>query len=190
MSNGGFVLHPEQEPKEEPTFESKPEAIPSPTVEQEGLDEVAVAELKALKEMAEKKAEEAPEHFLEEAAEEMEASSAATGTAEPVAVEQPKDEVLKEVEKILEEDLGALVSGMSPDDRAKFEKKGLEVSGQIANMVRAFKLKMSKVVSLIREWLHTIPGVNKYFLEQEAKIKADKIMDLEEAMKTDTQNQV
>jgi len=29
---------------------------------------------------------------------------------------------------------------------------------------------------LIKKWLLLIPGVNKYFLEQEAKIKADEIV--------------
>jgi hypothetical protein len=35
-------------------------------------------------------------------------------------------------------------------------------------------------LKLIREWLLIIPGVNKYFLEQEAKIKTDKIQQLYE----------
>lgn len=189
MTNGGFVLHPEQEPQEEPNFEAKTETTPAPPAEEEGLDEVAIAELKALKEMAsEQKGEQG---FLEQASETRTPEAQAPGaTAEPeIAVEQ-QDETFTRVEKILEEDLEDLVAGMNPEDKEKFEKKGLEVSGQIANMIRALKLKMEKAVSLIRDWLRTIPGVNKYFLEQAAKIKADKMMDLEEELRNDLQNTV
>jgi len=193
MSNSGFAVGPEQEPEEETPFEAKPEVAPASPATQEGFDEVAVAELKALKEMADKQqaTEAGPEHFLEEATKEEEGVQAAPVDAtSPAVVETPKDHVLQEVEKILEEDLDTLVEGMNESDRTKFEAKGLEVSGQIAKMVRSFKLKMGKVVALIREWLHTIPGVNKYFLEQEAKIKADKIVDLEEDIKNDVQNSI
>ena len=31
-------------------------------------------------------------------------------------------------------------------------------------------------MSLIREWLKVIPGINKFFLEQTVKIKTDKII--------------
>ncbi len=189
MSNGDFVLRPEQEPQEEPNFEATPELTPEPPVTQEGLDEVAVAELKALKEMtAEQKGEQG---FLEQATEEVVSEiPTASAVAEPEAVTEQKDEMLTKVEKILEEDLEGLVAGMNSEDKQKFEKKGLEVSGQITNMIRALKLKMEKAVSLIRSWLQTIPGVNKYFLEQEAKIKADKMMDLEEELRNDLQNTV
>lgn len=193
MSNGGFLANPEQEPQEEKAFETNQEAVPTPSVEGEGLDEVAKAEQKAFEQMMENREEE--KGFLEQASEEAtgetpaEDAGAAAATAEPEVTEQ-KDEVMIEVEKILEEDLEPLVSGLSPQDKEKFEKKGVEVSGQIANMVRGFKLKMDKVVTLIRDWLQAIPGVNKFFLEQEAKIKADKIMDLEEAIRQDLENQV
>ena len=42
------------------------------------------------------------------------------------------------------------------------------------------KLKVKKVVNLIKKWLTMIPGVNKFFLEQEAKIKTDEIVKLKE----------
>lgn len=190
MSNGGFLANPEQEPKEEPSFEAAPEAPTMPAVETEGLDEVAKAEQQALEQMAAE--EQGEKGFLEQAAEQAAPDVAGTPAqnAEPAAAEQAKDEIQTEVEKILEEDLEPLVANMNPEDRAKFEKKGVEVSGQIANMVRSFKLKMEKVVTLIRGWLQTIPGVNKFFLEQEAKIKADKILDLEEEIKKDYQTRV
>jgi len=184
------VANPEQDPKEEPSFEAQKEAVPTPAVEGEAFDEVAKAEQAAVEQMAE--AMEGEKGFLEQASEDTEpvpSDAPADDAKSEVAVVQ-KDEGFKEVEKILEEDLKPLVANMAPDDKAKFEKKGVEVSGQIANMVRTFKLKMGKVVSLISDWLQSIPGVNKFFLEQEAKVKADKIMDLEEEIKKDLQNQL
>ena len=47
-------------------------------------------------------------------------------------------------------------------------------------MVRAYKVKVRDVVHLIREWLLVIPGVNAFFLEQEAKIKTDRILQYEQ----------
>jgi hypothetical protein len=35
---------------------------------------------------------------------------------------------------------------------------------------------VKKILALIRDWLKLIPGVNRFFLEQEAKIKTDKIL--------------
>jgi len=50
---------------------------------------------------------------------------------------------------------------------------------QIISMsVRTAKFSFRKALGLIRDWLRIIPGVNRFFLEQEAKIKADKISDI------------
>ena len=45
-------------------------------------------------------------------------------------------------------------------------------------MIETGKAVGRKILKLIRSWLKLIPGVNKFFLEQEAKIKTDKIVDL------------
>ena len=66
-----------------------------------------------------------------------------------------------------------------------FRKKGEEAAHEISEMVRRLKLEVSKVVRLIRDWLLAIPNVNKFFLEQEAKIKTDRLVDLVEARKED-----
>jgi hypothetical protein len=42
------------------------------------------------------------------------------------------------------------------------------------------KIKVNKIIDLIRRWLKLIPGINKFFLEQEVKIKADKIIRLKD----------
>jgi hypothetical protein len=55
-------------------------------------------------------------------------------------------------------------------------------------MVRGLKIHAKKVVELIRDWLLTIPGVNKFFLEQEAKIKTDRVLELEQTYREQKQN--
>ena len=39
-------------------------------------------------------------------------------------------------------------------------------------------MKARKVLKLIKGWLKMIPGVSRFFLEQEAAIKAQKIMEI------------
>ena len=41
-----------------------------------------------------------------------------------------------------------------------------------------FSPDLFKIIDVIKKWLSIIPGINKFFLEQEAKIKTDKIMEL------------
>ncbi|OQA36882.1 MAG: hypothetical protein BWY53_00192 [Parcubacteria group bacterium ADurb.Bin326] len=83
------------------------------------------------------------------------------------------------IEKILEEDLAGIYMNLSPKDQQNFKEKGEETAQAIFDMVyRRAKVQIRKVVDLIRRWLKTIPGINKYFLEQEAKIKADRIAEI------------
>jgi hypothetical protein len=101
----------------------------------------------------------------------------------PAAVVAPpvkKDEALLEVEKILEDGLGDFVTALPEAPKARFLMLGREVAAKIAQMVRGYKVKVRDVVQLIREWLLVIPGVNAFFLEQEAKIKTDRILQFEQ----------
>jgi len=96
---------------------------------------------------------------------------------------QRKDPATRGVESILEEDLGDTYAKMNPALQAKFRKEGERVTGKIAAMVRSAKVKAREVLALISGWLKMIPGVNKFFLIQEAKIKTDKIVALGEEEK-------
>ena len=104
-------------------------------------------------------------------------------TATPIARSIPptkKDEALLEVEKILEDGLGDFVMSLPEAPKARFLLLGREIATKIAKMVRTYKVKVRDVVHLIREWLLIIPGVNAFFLEQEAKIKTDRILQYEQ----------
>ncbi len=101
------------------------------------------------------------------------------------SVQSQKDEVTIEVEKVLEEGLGDFYASLPPNGKAIFKKKGEEASTEISKMVRNLQLNVKRALQLIRDWLLTVPKVNKFFLEQEAKIKVDKINLLIEARKED-----
>lgn len=106
-----------------------------------------------------------------------------TAAAAPPPTTVPADEVTLEVEKILEKGLGEHYAKLGPEDQKKFKLKGEQASKEIADMVRNFSVKMKRALQLIRDWLLCIPGVNKFFLEQEAKIKVDMLVDLAAARK-------
>ena len=106
------------------------------------------------------------------------------GAVEPVSVssrpsqmEPPiqKDPLTQQIEQVLEEDLKDVYLSLPPEKQAEFLRKGEEVAGKIRIMIETAKFSFKKVLGLIRDWLKIIPGVNKFFLEQEAKIKADKV---------------
>ena len=48
---------------------------------------------------------------------------------------------------------------------------------KINELLSHAKVKVNKIIALIRDWLKLIPGINKFFLEQETKIKADNLLE-------------
>gem|GEM_PF-542919 len=90
----------------------------------------------------------------------------------------PKDEVAERIENILSEGLEEEYKKLPPAIQAEFRQKGEETTGRIKKLLESSKVKVKQVLALILQWLRVIPHVNRYFLEQEAKIKADKIMDI------------
>lgn len=101
----------------------------------------------------------------------------------PVTEKPVKSEVLVKIEKILEEDLESFYFSMPPEKQLAFKEKGEETASKIEKMVEAGKVIARSILKLIRAWLKIIPGVNKFFLEQEAKIKTDKLVAMAEKKK-------
>ena len=87
-----------------------------------------------------------------------------------------KSEFLLEIENILADDLGETYANMEPSLRIRFKLKGEEVARKIEEIALVSKAKIKQILNWIKEWLKMVPGVNRFFLEQEAKIKTDKIM--------------
>jgi hypothetical protein len=88
-----------------------------------------------------------------------------------------KDLLSQDIQDILEEDITDLFLNMPPDKQQLFQQKGEETVSKIKELVSATKVQVRKVVELIRDWLKMIPGVNMFYIEQESKIKTDKILD-------------
>jgi len=109
--------------------------------------------------------------------------------AATTAAHQAKDEVVVHVEKIMEEGLGGLYATLPDDAKPLFRKKGEEAAIEIASMVRTMKMQVARVLRLVRDWLLTIPKVNRFFLEQEAKIKTDELLEYAEARREDLSKQ-
>lgn len=86
------------------------------------------------------------------------------------------DRLEEEIEDIMEEDLKDMYLAMPADTQTKFRANGEDTRSKIREIVRATKINAKKIFVLIRSWLKIIPGVNQFFLEQEAKIKTDKIL--------------
>ena len=99
-----------------------------------------------------------------------------TPVVAPAPVVRPSDPLTQRIESILEEDLTDLYLSLSPKGRQAFKQKGEETLSKIRLLLNQTKVNAKKIFQLIREWLKVIPGVNRFFLEQEAKIKTDKIL--------------
>lgn len=84
----------------------------------------------------------------------------------------------KKVEKILEQDLAGIYIALSPEKKQEFKAAGEATAKKINGLLSDAKVKIKSIVELIIVWLKIIPGLNRFFLEQEAKIKADEIMKL------------
>jgi hypothetical protein len=92
-----------------------------------------------------------------------------------------KSPILEKIEDVLEEDLEDIYFQLPPDKQAEFKKSGEKTASSIELLLRGTKVKIKKILELIINWLKIVPGVNRFFLEQEAKIKTDKILALKEA---------
>ena len=80
------------------------------------------------------------------------------------------------IDKILAEGLNNVFLQLKPDKQKEFKEKGEETVKKINILLSETKLRVDKIINLIKKWLSIIPGVNKFFVEQEAKLKADKII--------------
>lgn len=160
--------------------EKKIGAVPEPEkAVLPGAEEEISPELGVEKEaMPESGVEEAPA-----AAETAEEKPGITTVTTPLVAPPPKSQSLVKIEKILEEDLEDFYFSMPPEQQKAFKEKGEETASAIAKMVMAGRAVAGKILKLIRAWLKLIPGVNKFFLEQEAKIKTDKIVNMAEKEK-------
>ena len=89
-----------------------------------------------------------------------------------------KDETIIKIEKILEDGLNDSYQRLSPVAKQEFKLKGEQTAAQIRELLKGTHIKVKKILRLILDWLRMLPGINHFFLEQEAKIKTDRIIAL------------
>lgn len=92
----------------------------------------------------------------------------------------PEVERGAEIERILEQDLSDVYFNLPEDKREEFRVRGEQTAQEINSLMSSAKATAHRIVKLIKSWLLLIPGVNKFFLEQEAKLKADKIIKIKD----------
>lgn len=81
-----------------------------------------------------------------------------------------------QIDAFLSENLSETFLAMSPDKQKIFKEEGEATAKKINVLLDATKVNVGKIVDLIKKWLRLIAGINRFFLDQEAKIKADKII--------------
>jgi len=91
----------------------------------------------------------------------------------PIAEEEKR---VQEVEQILADGLQELYMSLPPAEQQKFKIEGEKAAREVVGLLGQVKVKIDQIISVIRHWLVSLPGVNKFFIEQEAKIKAQKLL--------------
>ena len=120
---------------------------------------------------------------IREKKDEVKAAPTVSGISDQVqspAVSTYQQKRAQEIDAILSDGLNEIFLKMKPLEQKIFQKKGEETVTKINALLNQTKLKINKIVALIRQWLSLIRGINKFFLEQEVKIKTDKIIRLKD----------
>jgi len=99
-------------------------------------------------------------------------------TSEPQQLGDVKTQELMQIETILSEHIDTLYQSLPEAQRPLFKEKGEEAAQKIDSILRGAKIKARQIVSIIISWLSIIPGINKFFIEQQAEIKTNKLLAL------------
>ncbi|MSU75063.1 MAG: hypothetical protein EXS55_00905 [Candidatus Magasanikbacteria bacterium] len=167
------ILNLMNDPKLEPQFKPTPEQPSAPRTE------ILVT---PKRETAESKDEATPLEIEKEKSTVREISEMIGGLLpgkrrpRPTAIPQVRDGVTVKIEKIMEDGVGDAFSRLSPVAREEFKLKGEETARAIRLLLQNTHIKVKKIFELILNWLRMLPGINRFFLEQEAKIKTDRII--------------
>lgn len=94
-----------------------------------------------------------------------------------------KDPMVADVERVLEDGMAETYAALPANAKQKFRVTGEQAATRIGKMLSRGSLKFKDIWKLIRDWLRVIPGVSRFFVEQEAKIKTDRIIRLAEKQK-------
>jgi len=125
--------------------------------------------------LAERRFEAAPSHPEEIKPAERTGEAVRPAPAPAKTLQQIREE---QIDEILADGLEEAFLKMAPKQQMAFKAEGERTAKKINQLLNKARISLKKIVDLIRRWLLLVPGVNKFFLEQEAKIKADRIVKL------------
>ncbi len=115
------------------------------------------------------------EGFLDDAIQKLKNSLRAS-KKKPVLMPQVRDNLTLKIEHVMEDGLKDAFITLSPLEQQEFKLKGEQTAQAIRSLLSETKIKIKKIFELLMLWLKLLPGVNRFFLEQEAKIKVDQIL--------------
>lgn len=133
-----------------------------------------------LSEMPETVGVEQDEGFIDEAIESVRSFLKKPKKKKVSSLPQTKDPMTIHIEKIMEEGLADAYMELTAVQQQEFKLKGEQTAFKIQELLKQTRVKIKEIFKLLVEWLRALPGVNKYYIEQEAKIKADKLLSLKE----------
>lgn len=84
----------------------------------------------------------------------------------------------RQIESILEEDLAEAYFKMDDLTKQEFKRAGEATALAVLKIISQPRVKIDQILQAIKKWLSIIPQINRFFLEQAAKIKTDKILKL------------
>lgn len=152
-------------------LEQEPIEIPQPNAEQ--------AESAPIFEVEESLLEQEPAPVAEEKTAPLYKPRPAQPAVQPrVQPHHPVDQLTAKIELIMEDGLADVFKELTPVQQQEFKLKGEHTARALRAQLSQARLKVREIFKLILDWLKLLPGVNRFFLEQEAKIKADKIIAL------------
>ena len=167
----------EKAPEEKAPEEKRPEDLFSIERKEGGEKGLEVDQERGLERRPEEEGRNIESHPEEEGVEEFLEEKAPEEDKED---QPPSHDRGFQIEKILEKDLQDSFFSLDPLKQEEFKRKGEETARKIDVLLNRTRVKTEKIISLIRKWLSLLPGVNKFFLEKEAKKKAEEIIKLKE----------
>ena len=88
-----------------------------------------------------------------------------------------KDPLEQQVENVLAVGLEGLYTQLPMEKQREFKERGEETAIKIAAMLMSAQVKIQDIIKLIVSWLKLIPGINKFFVESQAKTKAQQLVE-------------
>lgn len=101
--------------------------------------------------------------------------------AVPVAHAAPQDPLVAAIETAMAKGrVMEIYADLPPHEQEKFRVAGEGVAAQLRGALGTSKFHHRKSWRMIREWLHTLPGKDRSFLEQETNIVYNRVAKMHE----------